>query len=798
MADRIKGITIEIGGDTTKLQNALKNVNKEIKDTQSSLRDVDKLLKLDPGNTELLTQKQQMLGKAVEETKNKLQTLKTAQEQMKASGVDKSSAEYQALEREIIDCEHALKGLEKAARESNVTLQKVAVAGDKLKSVGSGIEAAGREVSKLSAVAATGLGAAINVTMNYEAEMSKVKALLGGTDEEFQAVSNTVRQLAQDTKYSASEVAQGAEYMALAGWEADEITQGLESTLKLAAASGEELATTSDIVTDVMTAYGISADKAGEFTDVLATAMSKSNTTVGMLGESFKYVGSVAGGMGYSIEDTALALGLMANQSVKGSQAGTSLRSIMSRMADPSKEVKTAMDALGISLSDDSGKMYTFYEVMQQIRSSFGELKISEDELYSSIATLDEELESGTITQKEYDQSLEGLMERAYGAEGAMKAQYASMLAGKNALAGYLAIINTSDEDFNKLADSIYNSKGATEEMYGTMTDNLQGELDTLKSKLEELGIQLGEIMLPYVKEIVDWIQQLVDKFNGLSDSQQEMIVKVGAVIAVLGPVLVIIGKIVFWVGQVMVFIPKIVGAVSTAAEVIGGVVAALGGMVVAAIALVIAAVVIWIKNWEEIKLAFKMAGEEIVWFFEDMWKAVKRGIDVMAQKFIEIKDKFLAGLDVLITNAKSKIDTFVNNFRQGLDVIKKILSGQLPFPKIKLPHFKVTGSFSLNPPKVPSFGIEWYKKAYDDAYLLNGATIFGQSNGKLLGGGEGNGSEAVVGTEKLMSMISEVVGNQSLTVVLEGDAAGVFNLVRTENGKFMKANGGYSPLVSG
>lgn len=791
MADRIKGITIEIGGDTTKLTNALKDVNKEIKNTQSDLRDVEKLLKLDPGNTELLTQKQQLLSKAVGDTKEKLEKLKEAQRQMNASGVDKSSAEYQALEREIIDCEQALKKMEKAASQSNVTLQKVAVAGEKFKSVGSGLEAVGQEVSKASAVVATGMGTAVKVTMDYEASMSKVKALLGGTDEEFNMVDAAVRQLAQDTKYSASEVAEGAQYMALAGWEAKDITASLGSVLKLAAASGEDLATVSDIVTDVMTAYGLEADRAADFTDVLATTMAKSNTDISGIGEAMKYVGTVAGGMGYSIEDTALAIGLMANNSVKGSQAGTALRSIMSRMADPTDKVANAMDELGISLYDSEGNMYSFKEVMEQIRSGFGELKISEEELNSAMADLDSQLASGTITEKEYDKAIEDLMTRAYGAEGAMKAQYASILAGKNALAGYLAIVNTSDEDYAKLTNEIYNCKDATEDMYKVMTDNLQGELDVLKSKLEELGIQFGTLLLPYVKDFVEKLQGLVDKFNNMDEGTQKMILAVGAFIVVLGPLLLIIGKLLIFVGMLMTYLPVIVPVITA---IVGSI-----GLIPIAIGFVIAAIVVWIKHWDDIKLAAKMAVEEIVYYVGIAFDKIKEILGNLVNAFREKFPWLSQVVDMYIDNITNKFENFKTIVKGVIETVKGLLSGQLKFPDIKLPHFSYQGKFSLNPPSVPQFKVQWYKKAYDDAYILNSPTIFGSSGGQLLGGGEGNGSEAIVGTDKLMSMMAEVVGNanSNITVVLEGDAEGVFNLVRTENSKFMKSNGGYSPLVS-
>lgn len=797
MADRIKGITIEIGGDTTKLQSALKEVNKQLKDTQSDLRDVDKLLKLDPGNTELLTQKHELLSKAVGETKEKLQQLKDAQAQMNANGVDKSTEEYQRLEREIIDCEQSLKKLEKAAKESNVSLQKVADAGQKLKSAGSSIESVGKEVSKASAVVATGMTAAVKTTMDFDAEMSKVKAISGATDEEFQQLRDTAREMGKETKFSASESAEAFEYMAMAGWNAQEMIEGIPGILALAASSGEELGTTSDIVTDGLTAFGLSAKDAGRFADVMAQASRTANTDVAMMGETFKYAGSVAGSMGYSIEDVAIATGLMANSGIKASQAGTALRSVMSRMADPSEDVAKAMEMLNLSLDDGQGNMYSFYEVMQQMRSGFGDLKISEDELNETMAKYDQMLEEGSMTQKEYDDSVEELMYRAYGAEGAMKAQAASMLAGKNALSGMLAIVNASDEDFNKLTEAIYGSDGAAQEMSDVMMDNLSGQLQILKSQLEELAISIGDILMPYVSQFVEWLQKLVDKFNNLDDWQKELIVQIGLFVVALGPVLLIIGKLLLFIGQIMTYAPAIGAAITAITTAVGGLIAAIGGPLLLAIGAVIAAVVVWTKNWDDIKLAFQYLREEMTEWVKNGVEVVMAAIDKLVTGFKEKFPWLSEVVSMFIDTFKAKIQFWVDLVKGAVEQIKGLLSGELKFPDVKLPHFKINGSFSWNPPKVPTIGVEWYKKAYDDAYLLNSATIFGAAGGKLLGGGEGNGSEAVVGTDKLMSMMAEVVGNQNITVVLEGDAQGVFNLVRTENTRFMKSNGGYSPLAS-
>lgn len=300
-ASRIKGITVEIGGDTTKLQTALKGVNSEIKNTQSQLKDVEKLLKLDPGNTELLAQKQKLLSSAVSETKEKLATLKIAAEQANqalANG-DISKEQYDALQREIIETEEDLKKLEAQANQS-------------------------------ASAAVTALGvAAVKTASDFDSSMSQVAAVSGATGEDFDKLRAKAREMGAKTKFSASETADAMNYMAMAGWKTSDMLDGIEGIMNLAAASGEDLATTSDIVTDALTAFGLTAKDSGHFADILAAASSNANTNVSMMGETFKYCAPIAGALGFSAEDTAEAIGLMANAGIKSSQAGTSLRTIM-------------------------------------------------------------------------------------------------------------------------------------------------------------------------------------------------------------------------------------------------------------------------------------------------------------------------------------------------------------------------------------------------------------------------------------------------------------------------------------
>lgn len=326
---------------------------------------------------------------------------------------------------------------------------------DGIKKLGSlgktGLKIATGAIAALGTAAGAGITAAVKVGTSFEAEMSKVSAISGATGETLQALTDKAKEMGVKTKFSASESAEAMEYMAMAGWKTEDMLSGIEGVMNLAAASGESLATTSDIVTDALTAFGMSASDSTHFADVLAAASSNANTNVSMMGETFKYVAPVAGALGYSVEDCGVAIGLMANSGIKAGQAGTALRSILSRMTKPTTEVQEAMDQLGISLTDSQGNVKSLDAVMGDLRTSFKGLSKAE------------------------------------------QTQLASSIAGQEAMSGLLAIVNASDADFSKLKSSIYNADGAAAEMAATMQDNLSGQLTILKSEAEGLGIEIYE-----------------------------------------------------------------------------------------------------------------------------------------------------------------------------------------------------------------------------------------------------------------------------------------------------------------
>ena len=382
--------------------------------------------------------------------------------------------------------------------DTNLTTKNFEIGIKKLENIGKkglGVvtAASGAAIAGLTALG----GYAIKVGSSFEAGMSKVQAISGATNEELTALTDKAKEMGAKTKFSATESAEAFQYMAMAGWKTGDMLNGIEGIMNLAAASGEELASVSDIVTDALTAFGLQASDSAHFADVLAKASSNSNTNVGLMGETFKYVAPLAGSMGYSIEDTAVAIGLMANAGIKGSQAGTALRSTMTRLVKPPKDAAIALKKLGISATNSDGTMKPLNQTIGELREKFSKLDESQ------------------------------------------KASYAASIAGQEAMSGLLAIVNASESDYQKLVDSINNADGAAKEMADTMNDNLAGATTIMKSNMETLGLAIydkfKEPATRAVNAVTDVLSRLTDSvtngelsgsFDKLGESFGEFVTK--------------------------------------------------------------------------------------------------------------------------------------------------------------------------------------------------------------------------------------------------------------------------------
>ena len=556
-----------------------------------------------------LKQKLELQKTAHDQLKTKVEAAKKAYEDSaKATGEDseetqKLKAEYEKLssqlstsESQIAKTETAITKQEAAVNQSKAALTEMEAElknvnaelarapfdeyAAKAEKVGGTLTSVGQKLLPLSTSIA-GLGvAAVKTTADFDSEMSKVSAISGATGTDLDKLRGKAREMGAKTKFSASEAAQGMQYMAMAGWKTQDMMDGLEGIMNLAAASGEDLASTSDIVTDALTAFGLSAKDSSHFSDILAAASSNANTNVSMMGETFKYAAPVLGSLGYTAEDAALAIGLMANAGIKSSQAGTSLRGAITNLAKPTDTVAAAMDKYGISLTDSSGKMLSLRELMEQLRQKLGGLSEAE------------------------------------------QAQAAAALFGKNAMSGMLAIINGSDKDFEKLAGAIDNCDGSSEKMANTMNDNLQGQITILMSQLQELAISFGEILMPKIRDIVTHIQNFVDKLNAMDEGQKETILRIGMFVAALAPMLMGLGKVITFSANVSRALGTLSAGLVKAGGFSGVFTKALGlitspaAIVVGAIAAITAVIIhLWNTNedfrntitaiWQKIKDAF-------------------------------------------------------------------------------------------------------------------------------------------------------------------------------------------------
>lgn len=579
-----------------------------------------------------------------------------------------------------------LKAIEGASGKTAQKMQReFATTGKKISTIGKKVEGAGKKLTTTVTAPIIGAaGAALKVGMDFDAQMSKVSAISGATGEDFDALRQKARDLGSSTKFSATEAAEAMEYMAMAGWKTNDVLAGTEGVMNLAAASGEDLATTSDIVTDAMTAFGLSADQSNHFADVLAAASSNANTNVGMMGETFKYVASVAGGYGYSIEDTAESIGLMANAGIKSSQAGTALRSIMSRLATDAGASSKSLGALG-TLTQNLGVQF-----------------------YNSDGSM-----------REFNDVIKDAREAWQGLNKEEQANYAKKIAGQNAQSGWLALMNASTEDVNKLhtaIDGASDGMGAAAEMAKTMQDNNKGALTILKSGIEEVALSVNDYLAPYARKAIDFVQKLTDKFNGLSKEQKDMIVKIALIAAAVGPVLIVVGKVIGFVGLVVGNIMKIIAVVKKVIMVIKGVAAAIkiviafiaANPIVLIIVAIIAVIAVIIRFRKQIAAALKAAAAKVGEFVEGVKQKFGQFAQTIHDKIVTVKGKlsaFKKAIGIIwqgIGDAiKSGVQSAFNWITSKIDAIKNGFATI----KEKLPWNKGGGSPDNN-----ATGTSYYK----------------------------------------------------------------------------------------
>ncbi len=649
MANRIKGITVEIGGDTTKLQTALKGVNSSIRDTQGQLRDVEKLLKLDPGNTELLAQKHRLLGEAVSETKEKLATLKTAAEQANealANG-EITQDQYDALQREIIETEQRLKELENQANQSATAVQKIAATGEKLKTVGDNISSAGQKLLPVTA-GVTALGtAAVSTAANFESSMSQVQATMGITKDAMSTVNgesvNTMdtlsalaKKMGSETAFSASECAEALNYLALAGYDTQQMCDTLPTVLNLAAAGGIDLAAASDMVTDAMSALGMGVDEAGTMVDQMAKTASTTNTSVAQLGEGILTIGATAKTVKGGTAELNTALGILANNGIKGAEGGTHLRNVILSLQNPTDKAAACMEQLGLDVYDSEGNMRSLNDIL-------GDLNTSMD-----------------------------------GMTAAEKSNIIGQIFNKTDLSSVNALLANTGDTWDDLQQSIIDSGGAAQQMADTQLDNLQGQITILKSALEGLAISFGELLMPAIKMIVGWVQQFVDWLNGMDEGTKKVVTTIALLAAALGPVLIVIGKVVSAVGTIMTIVPKVAGVINTVKTAFAALNTTMLAnpifLIIAAITALVAAFIylwntnedfrqFWINLWENVKEVAIAVWEAIKNFFTAAWEAISSTAQAVWNGIKDFFSGLWEGIKTIFSTVVEVIKTIITTY---------------------------------------------------------------------------------------------------------------------------------------
>ena len=764
MAGNIKGITIEFRGETTQLDNAIKQVDKDTAKVDSELKKVNKDLKFNPTSVELWKQKQALLTEKIKNTTDKLDSLKEAQKKLdEDDSVDKNSKEYRDLQREIIETESKLKTFKGQLKE--IGNAKLKALGEQFKQVGGKMKAVGQGLSTYVTAPLVGVAAAsVKTGMDFDSAMAQVAATSGKTVNEIGELRDFAKEMGSTTAFSATQAAEGLNFMALAGYDAETSMEMLPTVLNLAAAGAMELGAASDMVTDAQTALGLSTEQTSTMVDQMAKASSKSNTSVEQLGEAILKIGPNAKSMAGGTKELTTVLGLLADNGIKGSEAGTHLRNIMLSMN--TDKVKDAFHEMGVEVFDAEGNMRSLADIFPELSTAMSDLT-NED-----------------------------------------KTQTLSKLFNKTDLAALNSLLDTDADRWEELGAAIGDANGSAEKMADTQLDNLSGSLTLLKSALEGAAISISDVLTPYIRMATDVVNGLVTKFNELDPSIQKIIVAIGAVAAAIGPVLVISGMIVSAVGALL----PLLGAISAPVLAIGAAIAALVAILAVAMAKSEPFRTAMAEIGAQLAATFLPVVKELVATFKQLVAIIVDTVSEVANDLAPIMvaltpvitkvAKFIAGyliakLRLIITVAKL-VGFAIKSFAKGLaaqfqvistkgvalynkikstfariknaitepfekaknavkgivDKIKGFFNGvNINPPHIPLPHFTIKPAGwdvgDLVKGKIPSLGVSWYAKGG----IFNSPT--------LAGIGEA-GPEAVIPLDTLWKKLDAIAASSS------------------------------------
>lgn len=707
MADRIKGITIEIGGDTTKLSKALQGVNKDLRETKTQLRDLDKLLKVDPGNTKLLQQKYEAMGKAVADSKKKLEQLQEAEKQMQAEGKT-DTAEWDALQREIEATKQEMERLTASYKEfGSVQTQQIAAAGENIKATGDKISDAGKALlpvtAAIGAVGAASLSAAKEMDEGYDTIITKTGATGEALEDLTDQMDDVFSSIPTDAAAAGTAIGEVNTRFGLTG---DALEDLSKQFIEFSEINETDLNTSIDSVDSIMIKFGVDAKETGNVLGLMTKAGQDTGLSMDTLYSSLEKNGATLKEMGLGLTES---VNLLAQFEASGVESSTALAALRKAQQNAVSE--------GRNLSDVLTEQVT---AIQSASTETEALQIATD---------------------------------LFGKKGAAEMTQA-IREGRFSIDD----LNASLSDYKDTVNSTYMETLDPWDQMTMATNNL-------KVAGSELASAWLTALAPVIQSVTDGIRSLTEWFTNLDEGQQQMIAKIAMVVAAVGPVLIVIGKVISAVGSIMTLAPQLAGVISTVSGVattLGGVLSSLWATLLAnPIVLIVAAIAGLVAAF----VHFWNTSEEFRNFWIGLWDSIKTAVTGAIDT---VKTTVTNGLNSIKTTVSSVLDGIKSKFTEVWNSAKSIVSGAIntikglmnftwSLPKLKLPHFNISGKFSLDPPSMPKIGVEWYAKAMEDGMILNSPTIFGAANGSLLGGGEA-GAEAVVGVGSLQSMITGAV----------------------------------------